>query len=639
MKDTFNIVKVSGDMFGDDNPNGVNCEIIIKKCIAKPNMINYYYPHVFMNRDTIDKQKIISLFSDHIINIKREKALEHTFKKYNILNSILESLFLCVLDIKDIKDLNKLLQFNLANDANIICDLLNNIIENKSLFNLEQLLNDKIDNSHCIFIIEKLMLHVHNNYNDENIEIKTLNNYHLFNTIGNYLLKIKYNPFIVKVINCNKIELLHKYINVCVINDSHDTYINNIILMYDDILKGINPNEQINNINWQTYFDKIEASLNITNQKEKIMKSILRLTVLDKISNITIKYFNNSNRKTIIDIIEKNKLEKIIINNYVNLIKNNTSFEKLSVFENILKYFNNLGSLSKELIKIIMPKYFYKQNIKYYTDIILRLNSLCGNKLDVIDKIIENQRLISNDLKITTVTNESNGMFNIEDICLYNIDQKLSSFPEVDILKYTKELNSYAVFTTRWFDNHFNKFKNTKINGLLSNGSIQMNNTIINSNLVIINTLFMFNESSSILISNLSNYLSNDIIDDIINTLEYYNIISVNGESINLITSFFEKKQTIQIDIIKKVNFSEVTKDDLVKNSENITIENYDLIECYILKSIKTEKIHKDSLFDIVEKKVNLKTIYNKTIFDKCMKRLLELDYYEIQDDLIIYVP
>jgi hypothetical protein len=122
-----------------------------------------------MNRDTINKEEIITLFNDHILNVKRDKQLEHTIKRYNILNSILESLFLCVLDINDIKNIHKFSQYQIAKDDNIITDILNHIIENKALYNLEQLLNDKIDNSHCVFIIEKMMDHIKKNYDNDNI--------------------------------------------------------------------------------------------------------------------------------------------------------------------------------------------------------------------------------------------------------------------------------------------------------------------------------------------------------------------------------------------------------------------------------------------------------------------------------------
>jgi len=637
MKDTFNIVRVSGN-----ECYNIDCESIIKKCIVKPNMINYYYPHIFMNRDTINKDKIITLFNDHVLSIKRDKQLEHTIKRYNILNSILESLFLCVLDINDIKNIHKFSQYHIAKDDNIITDLLNHIIDNKTLYNLEQLLNDKIDNSHCVFIIEKIMDHVKQNYNDDNIEKKTLNNYHLLNTINNYLLKLKYNPFIVKIINCNKVELIQNYIDNCSINESHDTYINNIVIMYDEILKGLNPNEQINTINWQVYFHKVELSLNITNQKEKILKSIHRLTILDKINNILLKGNNhcisNSNN-LIINVIEKNKLEKIIINSYINLIKNNGSIEKLNVFEKIIKYLHNLGHLSKELLKLIMPKYFAKENIKYYQDIVVRINSITNNKIGIIDTILEQQRKIANDLKITTVDNQSNGLFNMEDVSLYNIDQKFNEFPSGNILKYTKELNSYATFTDKWFGQHFSNLKNNTINGFLSNGIVQMNNTIIHSNLIIINTLFMFNESSTLLISDLNNYYNSELINDIVNTLEYYNIVSRVENTLVLNNSFFDIKQDIRVEFIKKVIFKETENIDKEIHEHLEQVVNNDLIECYILKAIKPQPVNKDSLYDIVVSKVLGKTLINKEVFDKCMKRLFDLDYYEIKENFIVYVP
>lgn len=57
MKDVFNIVKVS-------DIDDVDCQKIIKKCYDNPNMINYYYRHIFMNRDKINKNDLIKTFEE-----------------------------------------------------------------------------------------------------------------------------------------------------------------------------------------------------------------------------------------------------------------------------------------------------------------------------------------------------------------------------------------------------------------------------------------------------------------------------------------------------------------------------------------------------------------------------------------------
>ena len=339
MKDTFNIVKVrSRDDIGYDT--------IIQKCIDKPNLINYYYPHVFMNREKMNKEEIIQIFKETINNIKRDKNLDHTIKKYNILTNILESLFICVLDIETIKNLHKLSQFNFAKNDNHITEIVNYIIENKQLHNLEQLLNDKIDNSHCVFIIEKIVEHVRNNYNDDILEKKIINNYQILNLISNYLIKLKYNSNIIKIINYNKIDLINYYIKNCVINENHDKYINNIYEIYDEIISTYNTfSDMDTKCIWHVYFTKINDSLNIENQKEKILKSLHRLTIIDmiinnpKVSNV-VKTGNYNIVMT--NIINSNKLDVLINNSYINLVKNNASIEKLMVFEKIIKLWQGL---------------------------------------------------------------------------------------------------------------------------------------------------------------------------------------------------------------------------------------------------------------------------------------------------------
>ena len=118
MKDTFNIVKVS-------DYDDVDCDKIIKKCYEKPNLINYYYPHIFMNRDKIDKEGLMKTFDKYVMNVKRDKHIEQTIRKYNVLTNILESLFLCVLDMNTIKNIQKFIQFSFSKDDNNIVDIVN----------------------------------------------------------------------------------------------------------------------------------------------------------------------------------------------------------------------------------------------------------------------------------------------------------------------------------------------------------------------------------------------------------------------------------------------------------------------------------------------------------------------------------
>jgi hypothetical protein len=394
MKDIFNIVKVS-------DIDSVDCQHIIKKCVDKPNMINYYYPHIFMNRENINKEELIKTFNEYILNIKRDKLVEQTIKKYNIFTNILESLFLCVLDINTIKNIQKFIIFNFSKDNNNIIDIINSIIQDKNLYNLEQLLNDKIDNSHSVFVIEKIIYHIKEEYSNPNLEKKTIIQYQLLNKIQSYILKQKYNPYINKIINYNKIEIIQEYIQKCIINDSHDELITNIVDIYNEI--KINCYDIKDICDWNLYFRKVSDSLNISDPKEKIMKTIFRFTILNKIININnTKNNGGENDKTKINnltnslhsIIHSNKIDTIIINSYSNMIKNQSSVEKLIHIENIIKYFQNFGQLSKELIKIIFPKYFSRENTKYYFDLISRLNTISNNKLSIIDSIIFSQYFI-----------------------------------------------------------------------------------------------------------------------------------------------------------------------------------------------------------------------------------------------------
>jgi hypothetical protein len=227
MKDIYNIVKVS-------DIDDVNCNRIIKKCFEKPNMINYYYPHIFMNRDKIDKDQLIKDFEEQILNVERDKNVEITMKKYNTLTCILESLFLCVLDMSIIKQIQKYIQYNFSKDDNNIIDIVNHILQEKPMYNLEQLLNDKIDNTHSVYIIEKVIEHIKMCYTFDNLEKQTLQQYHILSAVNQYIFKQKYIPYVNKIINFNKKELIKNYINNCVINSSHDDYITNIIEQYQE---------------------------------------------------------------------------------------------------------------------------------------------------------------------------------------------------------------------------------------------------------------------------------------------------------------------------------------------------------------------------------------------------------------------
>ena len=644
MLDTFNIVKVS-------DIADVDCHKIIKRCFDKPNMINYYYPHIFMNRDKINKEDLIKIFDECILSVQREKNVEHTIRKYNTLTNILESLFLCVFNIDTIKNIHKFIQYNVSKDDNIITDIVNHIINGQQLVNLEQLLNDKIDNSHAVFVVEKIVEHIKKNYTNDNIEKYTIQQYQLLNSLTSYISKFKYNPFISKIINHNKKDIIKDYISKCVINDSHDKYISNIIDFYKDF-KLSATSDITDDCDWTEYSKKINDSLSsIVDQKEKVMKAIYRITILDNIQTIMNDKNNRNDYKvvknnyahikgSIQSIITNNNIDKVIINSYVNMIKNNVSTDKLVYFERILKYFDNLGNLSKELIKLILPKYCAKDNIKYYLDIVTRINEATFNKLTIINTIIDQQKKFQEDLKITQVENETNGMFDKENISLFNVDQKFVDSTEIvgTITQFPKELSHYVKFTKAWFDNCFSNLKCTTINGLLSNGRVQFNNTVINANLILLNALFMFNLRDSIDTNDLKLYFSNELINDIVYTLEYYNLVKkvlVHGiEILVLNQEFFSTKQEIKVEFIKKV---EIKIEEPVNTAAREEVSKNEMIECYIVKSIKTEKIHKDSIFDIVTSKCKFKI--DTDTFQKCMKRLYDRDYYEIVDDHLVYVP
>jgi len=303
MKDIFNIVKVS-------DIDDIDCRKIIKKCFEKPTMINYFYPHIFMNRDKINKEELIKLFDEHILGIKRDKHLDHTIRKYNILTSILESLFLCVFDMDTIKNIQKFIQYNFSKDNNNIVEIVNHIIDNKVLSNLDQLLNDKIDNSHAVFIIEKVIEHIKKTYVNENLEKQTLTQLKLVGLIQSYILKFKFNPYVNKIIHYNKKDLINTYLKTCVINESHDLYIGNIIECYVDLKNNYYDNLEVAD-DWNTYFSKVGTSLNIDDPKQKILKTLHRFTILNKIITITNETKNDKNLNVsygINNIIEANKL-------------------------------------------------------------------------------------------------------------------------------------------------------------------------------------------------------------------------------------------------------------------------------------------------------------------------------------------
>ena len=144
-----------------------------------------------MNRDKINKEDLVKIFDAYILNVQREKNVEHTIRKYNTLTNILESLFLCVFDIDTIKNIHKFIQYNVSKDENIITDIVNHIIQDQALINLEQLLNDKIDNSHAVFVVEKIVEHIKKNYTNDNIEKYSIQQYQLLNLLTSYISKYK----------------------------------------------------------------------------------------------------------------------------------------------------------------------------------------------------------------------------------------------------------------------------------------------------------------------------------------------------------------------------------------------------------------------------------------------------------------
>ena len=665
MRDTFNIVKVS-------DIDDVDCQKIIKTCVDKPNLINYYYPHIFMNRDKIDKTELLKICNEFIKNIKREKNIDHTIKKYNTITNIIDTLFLCVLELENVKDIHKFIKYDFSKNENIIIDITNCIIKNTNLYNLEQILSDKIDQSYCVFIIQHIVDHIKKQYNYENLEKTILTQHKLLDNIQIYLTKLKYNPQIIKILNCNKLILIEEYVNKCEINDNHDQYIPNIVNLYFETVSNKNQtnNEMIDNVDWQLYFKKIHNSLvskNIT--KDDVIKSILRLTILDKVIEHKRKEMKEIKLVELIhNMIENQKIDVYIINSYINMIKQQVIPEKIQYLERIIKYFPNFNLLTKEMIKLVLPKYFSKSCMKYYLDCIERINRVSNHKLSVIDNIISMQRGYMTKLEQeVSISNTSKFKFDESHLIQVENDNRkllkfrsnLVSFFSVDnkhiddksytglITQYNNQLTGYTVFANKFFkDEIFSNLKNINIHGYLSNGKIQFSNTIINANLILLNALMLFSQNPNpevhkdnniytLPISKLKNYFSEDLIEDIKTTFEYYNIILHDDDQdlLFLNTDFFNKKQEISIEIIKKTKHVKESVSTPVIQAEN----KNDMIESYIIKLIKTKKISKLEIQGLVEAKCGFKI--KESIFKTCMTRLFDLDYYMLEGDMIVYVP
>jgi len=666
MKDIYNIVKVS-------DIDDVDLTKIIRKCNDTPNLISYYYPHIFMNRDKINKADLEILIKQFTDSIKRDKNVDHTLKKYNVISNIIETLFLCIFDLNNIKNFQRYIQLNISNNEHIITDILNLIIQNKPINNLEAILNNKIDISNCVFIIEKIIDHIKKDYKDDCLEKNLLTQFQLITHVQKYLSKYKYNPYLLKIFNMNKFELLQNYVSNCVVNESHDEYLGNIFEIFENVNKCDDLSDQ--QIDWIRYVDVISKSLNIDDSKEKVIKSILRISFLDKvISSLKNQNYKNGAIMHLQTLIETNKIDKIISNTYINMVKTNAPFAKLEVIEHIIKYFKNFGILSNELIKLIMPKYFCKDDIKYYLDIIYRLNTniSTGKKLHIIESIIEQQKDYENKKKNATLRNTSGLPFEASKLSTYCIDNRFVE-PNCEIKQddFVNDIKGYVKFTKVLFDREiFENLKNVTVHNYLSNGVVKFGNTEIHTNMLILNVLFLFNNpSKSVSIHNIKQIIKDDnVVDDIIHTLEYYNIIKKNDEKknsekkdnssvidfitntifratevINLNTTFFDKKQEIKIELIKKAKIPIVEKPD-DKMSDSISISEqqpeylrYDVIECFILKTIKPAKVNKNDLKKIVEEKC--KFSITSEGFNKCVARLFKLDYFEYQGEEIVYVP
>jgi hypothetical protein len=216
---------------------------------------------------------------------------------------------------------------------------------------------------------------------------------------------------------------------------------------------------------------------------------------------------------------------------------------------------------------------------------------------------------------------------------LYNIDHKhVEDNVSCKVTKYVADLCGYESFANKWFDRCFSGLKQVKINEHLSNGKLQIDNTVVNTNILLLNALFLFNNPySAVSYQLLSEHFDKEVLDDIIYTLEYYNLIINNKQNFILNMATFKIKQELKVEFIKKV---EVKEEDVKEREINCEAE---MIECYILKTIKPTKIHKDSIYDLVCMKSKKKV--DKELFDKSMKRLFEMDYYMVVDDHLVYVP
>jgi hypothetical protein len=658
MKDIYNIVKVS-------DIDNIELDKIVRKCNDQPNLISYYYPHIFMNRDKINKDDLSVMIKKITDDIKRDKNVDYTLKKYYTISNIIETLFLCIFDLNTIKNFQKYIQLTISNNDNIIIDILNLIIQNKPLNNLELIFNNKIDTSNCVFIIEKIIEHIKKDYTDDCLEKQLLIQYQLISHIMKYTSKYKYNPYLSNILNITKYNLLNNYILKCDINESHDAYISNILEIYDNVFKQ---DEYIDKIDIASYLQKISKSLNIKDPKEKILKSIHRITFLDKIISLQ----TNPNYKVplqtqLTKVIEENQIDKILINTYVNMIKTNSSVGKLEVIENIIKYFQNFGVLSKELIKLVFPKYFAKESIKYYLDIVARINSntMSNSKLRIIEDIIKDQQVYENKIKHATIKNTSNLPCDKSKLTVFSIDNRFADNNcDIKLEEYNYELIGYLKFSKILFEREiFENLKNISIHNYLSNGVVEFGNTKIHANLLILNVLFMFNPNKYIEIGNLKKIIKDEnLVNDIIHTLEYYNIILKrkpkqrtlieiiynSSEKIDLNVSFFDKKQEIKLELIKNIPNSTLDKNKKESNDSDknevtdssiyqIESSKYDVIECFILKTIKPSKVNKNDLKMIVESKCNFSI--SSEGFNKCMTRLYNLDYFEYQGDDIVYVP
>jgi hypothetical protein len=91
-------------------------------------------------------------------------------------------------------------------------------------------------------------------------------------------------------------------------------------------------------------------------------------------------------------------------------------------------------------------------------------------------------------------------------------------------------------------------------------------------------------------------------------------------------------KQELKVELIKKKEIIEVVEE----SKQEISDPSF-MIECHIIKSIKPSNVHKDSIYDMVAKKIGKQI--DKDLFEKCMKRLYDIDYFVYENDHLVYVP